>query len=90
MPYTRRCARRGGGGGLAWLLAHMPAKHTAMLISTRAATHKTTYLEKETDARLSKAACKQADRGRLWMQKWVLEFPGAAMEELFFADECPT
>ena len=60
-----------------------------MLIETRAATHKTTYLERGIDARLLKVTCERGDRGRLWKLKKVLELPGASMKDLIFADECP-
>ena len=60
-----------------------------MLIATRGTTHKTTYLERGIDARLSKATCEREYRGRLKMLERVLELPDAAIEAPFYDDGCP-
>ena len=87
--YALDVVREGRVRRLAWLLAHVPDKQVAMLIVTRAATQTRTYLERGVDVRLSKAACERAKHGCLWMLKGILEPPGAAMGNHFFAGECP-
>ena len=64
-------------------------KEAAILIETRAVTHKMTYLQRGIDTRLSKAACEQGHRGRVWLLERVLQVRGALIEAPFFADECP-
>ena len=86
--HSTLCTKR-GAEHLVHSLAHMLGKQLATLAGTHAVTHKTTYLEKETYAKLSEAACKRAGLGHLWMLERVLELPDAAMEKPFFADKRP-
>jgi len=71
------------------MLARIPDKQTAMLITTMAAALKTARIERGVDARLSRATCERTDHGRLWILERMLELPRAADEACFFYDGCP-
>ena len=70
------------------MLARIPDKQTAMLITTMAAALKTARIERGVDARLSRATCERTDHGRLWiLERWSCQEP--LMRHAFFTMAAP-
>lgn len=55
-----------GVQGLSHLLSPIQDKQLAMWIATKALMANKGYLDREVNARLSRAACERADHGKLW------------------------
>ena len=66
----------------------MPDKQAAKLISTGSMVHRTAYVERVMDPKLSLPACRRADINAMWMLENLLELPGTAEESSFFEEGC--
>jgi len=88
--YAMDVVTEGGAIKLAKMLARMPDRQVAHLVSTFSLAQKTAYIERGLDSQLSLEACTKLDNACQWAFEEGLELEGTAEEGAFFENGCPS
>ena len=90
--YVEECAMKkiteGGAVELARMLARMPDKQVAHLVTSQSLTQRSGYIERGIDHRRTRKACERLDNGVMWVLETTMGLRGADTEEEFFQDDC--
>eukprot|EP00903_Cladosiphon_okamuranus_P019868 g18261.t1 len=86
--YAMRTITDGGADKLARMLARMPDKQVAHLVTAQSLTQRSGYLERGVNHKLSEKACERLDNTVLWVLEATMELRDAEDEEEFFQNGC--